>query len=341
MPETTRSFFALTTCPCYRASICCVWESAAERFCGQHSTVRTWSTFRWLRLTAALYPRPCATVSLPWKELGILARSLKQCGNPAPAVRAATHLIRLMHRNHGAGLDQDYGDRRAMPGMRTRASHSVFSVREMTFGTREEFEYFMCGSCGCLQIATIPPDLARHYPGTYYSHNREPIRHPVGLFRNSLEYLQIRTALFERGFKLSRLASKFAPVPEIFFRARPQLLRRAGVRSFKSAILDIGCGAQAQWLRDLRAIGFRRLCGIDPMIDRHLNVDGIPIRRVDATTFAAQSSQVFDLITCIIPLNICQTKRNHSRQYAYSCLLQVFALSAFQSSLHMRGIFMG
>src|SRR4051812_28988462 len=49
------------------------------------------------------------------------------------------------------------------------ASGSLLSVREMMFGSKERFDYFECAACGCLQIATIPDDLARHYGSGYYS----------------------------------------------------------------------------------------------------------------------------------------------------------------------------
>ena len=39
----------------------------------------------------------------------------------------------------------------------------------MMFGTRERFAYFECSACGCLQIETVPADMARHYPDNYYS----------------------------------------------------------------------------------------------------------------------------------------------------------------------------
>lgn len=41
--------------------------------------------------------------------------------------------------------------------------------REMMRGTKEEFEYFVCSSCGCLQIAKIPDDMGQYYGETYYS----------------------------------------------------------------------------------------------------------------------------------------------------------------------------
>ena len=40
-------------------------------------------------------------------------------------------------------------------------------AREMMYGTREAFGYFECSSCGCLQIAEVPADLARFYPADY------------------------------------------------------------------------------------------------------------------------------------------------------------------------------
>lgn len=45
----------------------------------------------------------------------------------------------------------------------------VFHVKEMFFGTREEFEYFECEQCGCVQITEIPSDLGKYYGNEYYS----------------------------------------------------------------------------------------------------------------------------------------------------------------------------
>ena len=57
-------------------------------------------------------------------------------------------------------------------GAEGRFPHHV--VPEMMFGTRELFDYFECEACGCLQIASIPSDLSRHYPASYYSNAVEP-----------------------------------------------------------------------------------------------------------------------------------------------------------------------
>ncbi len=50
---------------------------------------------------------------------------------------------------------------------------SSISVPEMMYGSGEKFEYFECGRCGTLQIASIPDDLDRYYGKDYYSYNNE------------------------------------------------------------------------------------------------------------------------------------------------------------------------
>jgi len=45
----------------------------------------------------------------------------------------------------------------------------VHRVKEMFYGTAEEFTYFECEECGCLQIAEIPDDLSNYYRNDYYS----------------------------------------------------------------------------------------------------------------------------------------------------------------------------
>lgn len=48
-----------------------------------------------------------------------------------------------------------------------------YLVREMMQDTKEEFEYFVCGECECLQIAEIPSDLGKYYGKDYYSFVQE------------------------------------------------------------------------------------------------------------------------------------------------------------------------
>lgn len=44
-----------------------------------------------------------------------------------------------------------------------------YLVCEMMQNTRDEFEYFVCDNCNCLQIAVVPDDLEKYYGKNYYS----------------------------------------------------------------------------------------------------------------------------------------------------------------------------
>ncbi len=48
-----------------------------------------------------------------------------------------------------------------------------YMVREMMKGTEEEFEYFVCDNCGCLQIASVPDNLGEYYGDGYFSFEME------------------------------------------------------------------------------------------------------------------------------------------------------------------------
>lgn len=52
----------------------------------------------------------------------------------------------------------------------------AFMAKEMFYGTRDEFEYFECENCHCLQIAEIPDNLGNYYENTYYSFKQPSVR---------------------------------------------------------------------------------------------------------------------------------------------------------------------
>ena len=47
--------------------------------------------------------------------------------------------------------------------------NKFYSVREMQFGTRDEFIYCECSNCGCLQLVNPPENLSKYYPPEYFS----------------------------------------------------------------------------------------------------------------------------------------------------------------------------
>lgn len=47
---------------------------------------------------------------------------------------------------------------------------SPIAAREMMHNTRDEFTYFECGNCHCLQIENVPENLGEYYGSSYYSY---------------------------------------------------------------------------------------------------------------------------------------------------------------------------
>jgi SAM-dependent methyltransferase len=143
---------------------------------------------------------------------------------------------------------------------------------EMMYGTREAFPYFQCSACGCLQIASVPDDLSRHYPTDYYSFSAvQPRQDPT--WQRKLRSARVRSALEGTG-ALERLLK-----PVIGFPAELRLWTKLLGATQRSRILDVGCGGGAI-LRKLATLGFSSLVGVDPFIASDLSYpDGVTIRK--------------------------------------------------------------
>lgn len=174
-------------------------------------------------------------------------------------------------------------------------SHPTFIGREMMFGTREEFEYFQCESCGCLQITDIPKDLGHFYPPRYYSLTATNRKSPSAL-RALLLKQRFRNAVFGRGYKLNQLLSNLVKMPDLHVDSVlpvVSILRESGIGNFSARFLDIGCGSWSHWLASLRTMGFRHLFGADPFIRDDVSCNGITIYK----RHISQMEGAFDLIT--------------------------------------------
>jgi SAM-dependent methyltransferase len=130
----------------------------------------------------------------------------------------------------------------------------------MMFGSREEFGYFECLSCGTLQIENVPTDLGRHYPANYLGEPGDEVRDPiqdVGRLRRFLRaqrssYLLGR--LSPLGWLLERRAGSDFTYPWRWF-------RNARVTP-RSSILDVGCGP-GHLINALHLQGFSNVVGQD------------------------------------------------------------------------------
>ena len=145
-----------------------------------------------------------------------------------------------------------------------QVNNRSFFIREMHIGTREEFEYFECSNCGCLQIKLYPQDLGKYYPdeyGAYKVSNSER----SGKFIGYLRERKLKYVLNEKknliGFLLNIVIKP----------GFEQKMLPAGVKS-DSSILDIGSGVGSLIL-NLRNKGFRNITGTDIFIKNDLIYD--------------------------------------------------------------------
>jgi len=140
--------------------------------------------------------------------------------------------------------------------------NKTYQAREMMFGTRETFEYFMCPSCSCLQITTPPENMAPYYPAEYYSYNQELIP-AAAWWKRNFKRQRTRYFLHEKGL-LGKLQTKLFGPPFLEPWAKMTNL------DVDSKVVDIGCGIGCLLSR-LANEGFSDLSGIDPYIEKGID----------------------------------------------------------------------
>jgi len=155
------------------------------------------------------------------------------------------------------------------------SGNETFIVREMMYGTRENFTYFRCSLCGCLQITAPPKDMTKYYPGeSYYSFRHNTVtKGNWKTLKNTVKYCLLTMLLHRIGTFL------LESVPYIkTFVAFGNAL--TGIKK-NSAILDIGCGS-GLLLQEMNIWGFKNLTGIDPFIEHDfLYSSGVKIFKQD------------------------------------------------------------
>jgi 2-polyprenyl-3-methyl-5-hydroxy-6-metoxy-1,4-benzoquinol methylase len=142
----------------------------------------------------------------------------------------------------------------------------------MHFGFRDEFEYFECDECGCLQIREIPIDLSKYYPENYYSYRSaqpafEYTKNGIRGYKERFIRDRITSYYLNRNSRLGAYLEKKSCLTDNYEgRMKWMKLQRLNLGlSLKSSILDVGCG-QGHLLREMAAHGFSNLTGIDPFL---------------------------------------------------------------------------
>lgn len=141
--------------------------------------------------------------------------------------------------------------------------HRLYKVREMQFGTRDEFVYFECTYCKCLQLRDIPETLPNYYPENYYSFHSIHLTEDLSFYQRARKY-GLRKIIDHQSAKRSVLGSLLERRYGHGF--IPYWLLKDGLNiSHDSRILDVGCGS-GETLIQLERLGFKRLLGVDAFI---------------------------------------------------------------------------
>ncbi len=132
-------------------------------------------------------------------------------------------------------------------------------------GLREEFIYFECSNCKCLQIAEFPKDMARYYPSGYYSFRKikkSSFKNLTAVFQK----LRIKSGILRR----NNIVGSVAPFENTAF-------LKETVKSTDARILDVGCGNGEKFLMPLYNAGFQKVAGCDPYLEEETNSTDGPV----------------------------------------------------------------
>jgi SAM-dependent methyltransferase len=153
----------------------------------------------------------------------------------------------------------------------TTSNVSIYKVKEMMFGTRDEFEYFQCPSCECLQIKDIPEDLSVYYGSNYYNFKKDNAIFYKNPFSNILKNVLDNLILFVFKSQLKYLQGRDETV-------NTGLVSLSKISNLKktSKILDIGCGNGILLYRLVNA-GFTNLTGLDPFVYEDIKYKNLTI----------------------------------------------------------------
>jgi SAM-dependent methyltransferase len=148
----------------------------------------------------------------------------------------------------------------------------VYTALEMMYGLRDEFRYFQCSKCNCLQISQFPSDMLPYYQQDYYSLSQSPETLYSNVFEVWARRNRDRYAVLKKGI-FGRLINMLHPAESDM-----ACLSRAKL-GLKSRIVDVGCGT-GFLLYFLKEAGFKNVLGVEPNIENDMNYsNGLTIRK--------------------------------------------------------------
>lgn len=160
-----------------------------------------------------------------------------------------------------------------------------FIAREMMFGLRDEFVYFQCSKCNCLQITEFPIDISKYYStDSYYSFKEIKEKKYQGL-RGYINSKIVGSNVLNASFGSNLLRVLFPDKQTIFL--------SKVIKGYATSILDVGCGNGNNFLYPLYEAGFHNISGCDPFLNADINYkNGLRIHKSELADMQGQ----YDLI---------------------------------------------
>jgi len=153
---------------------------------------------------------------------------------------------------------------------------------EMMRGTRDNFEYLECSSCGSLQLIDVPKDMSQYYDNSTYG---SFVSYDRGYFKNLMRIVRNKYAILQKGGVIGLFLNWYRPLTYDFTAI-------SYYSNTNSKILEIGCGIGI-YIKDLGDIGFTNVCGIDPFIDKDIIYpNGVKVKKL----YIEQVNELYDVI---------------------------------------------
>jgi SAM-dependent methyltransferase len=145
----------------------------------------------------------------------------------------------------------------------TQPSGNSLLVREEMYGTGDDFEYYLCKYCGCLQIKDFPENLHRYYPNNY--HNNGAKSDVRGVFKKWRRAIKKRVILTHPKF--------ISPIIRLWLKSYSDfwIYRRIGLQ-LSNKVLDVGSG-YGEKIKEIQSAGVKDAQGVDLFINSDVYCD--------------------------------------------------------------------